>query len=666
LSVTIVVGGGSGNPTPTGSVILTSGSYKSDAATLGSGNATVTLPAGSLAVGSDTLMASYTPDSNSSPIYSGATGTCSAITITEATATLSVTPSSSSVTTTQALTVTLAVSGGGGNPMPTGSVTLTSGGYTSPATSLSSGSATVSIPAGSLAVGSDTLIASYVPDSASFPIYSGATSTSSAVTVAKATPTVTVVPPSSSITTVQSLSVTIVVGGGSGNPTPTGSVILRSGSYTSAAATLGSGGTTVIISSGSLAVGSDTLMASYTPDPNDSAIYSSATGTSSVVTVAKATPTVAITSASSSITAAQALTVMVAVGGGTGNPTPTGSVILTSGSYTSAAAALSSGIAMVTIPAGSLAAGSDTLTAAYTPDMVGSATYNTASNSTAVTITPIGTATPVLTVAPSATTITNQQILNVTVSVAGGSGQARPAGTLALASGSYSSEQTLSSGTANFTIVAGTLSSGDNSLTATYWGDGVYASASGIAAVTVSQVVITVPAPPSASPGGGATATATLSAGNTYSGTMNLTCTLTGSPTGAQSLPTCRLNPASVTIASGGNGTTILTVDTTAGSTTALVRPLRRSLWGSGWGGALLAVVLIFRVPSRRRRRMWMLALIAVSVAACTTGCGGGGGQSTGPSTPATTAGSYIFNVIGTDSANANITASTNVTITVQ
>jgi len=76
------------------------------------------------------------------------------------------------------LTVTVAVSGGAGSPAVTGSVTLTSGSYTSAATALSSGNATINVPAGSLALGSDTLTASYAPDSNDASIYNTASGTS--------------------------------------------------------------------------------------------------------------------------------------------------------------------------------------------------------------------------------------------------------------------------------------------------------------------------------------------------------------------------------------------------------------------------------------------------------------------------------------------------------
>jgi hypothetical protein len=75
LTATVVVSGGSGKATPTGSVIVTSGNYSSAATTLSNGSATVTIAAGTLGLGEDTLIATYTPDATSSPIYTPASGT---------------------------------------------------------------------------------------------------------------------------------------------------------------------------------------------------------------------------------------------------------------------------------------------------------------------------------------------------------------------------------------------------------------------------------------------------------------------------------------------------------------------------------------------------------------------------------------------------------------
>jgi hypothetical protein len=302
--------------------------------------------------------------------------------------TVTVTPSASSITAAQALTVTVAVSGPSGDATPTGSVTLTSGSYTSTAATLSSGSATINVSAGSLATGSDTLTVTYNPDTASSPTYSSASGTASVtVTVpVKITPTVTVTPSALSITTEQALTVTVAVSVPSGDATPTGSVTLTSGSYTSAAATLSSGGATINVTAGSLAAGSDTLTVSYTPDTASSSTFNSATGTSSV-TVAKVTPTVTVTPSLSAIATTQPLIVTVDVSVPSGDPTPSGTVTLTGGGYNSGAVTLSSGSATIDISGGSLAAGSDVLTVNYTPDSTSSPIYNTATGaSSAVTV----------------------------------------------------------------------------------------------------------------------------------------------------------------------------------------------------------------------------------------------------------------------------------------
>ncbi len=77
LSVAVTVGATNGSPTPTGSVILIAGDYASAGTSLSAGVATIIIPMGSLAVGSDTLTVTYLPDPASSSTYSNATGTAS-------------------------------------------------------------------------------------------------------------------------------------------------------------------------------------------------------------------------------------------------------------------------------------------------------------------------------------------------------------------------------------------------------------------------------------------------------------------------------------------------------------------------------------------------------------------------------------------------------------
>jgi hypothetical protein len=66
--------------------VLTGGAYTASAATLSGGSASIIVPAGALAVGSDTLSVAYTPDANGATSYSSATGS-NTVTVTAATKT---------------------------------------------------------------------------------------------------------------------------------------------------------------------------------------------------------------------------------------------------------------------------------------------------------------------------------------------------------------------------------------------------------------------------------------------------------------------------------------------------------------------------------------------------------------------------------------------------
>ncbi|HYB60350.1 MAG TPA: SBBP repeat-containing protein, partial [Methylomirabilota bacterium] len=193
-------------------------------------------------------------------------------------------------------------------------------------------------------------------------------------------PTVTVKPASSTITSALPLTVTVSVSGGTGNPVPTGTVSLASELYSSAATTLNGGTATFDIpgglletDGGTLACGvgpsPDTLVANYIPDAASSLTYkySSALGYVDVVA-----PCILVTPGLTTISLAQAQTQpfmeTIAVTGGTGDPVPTGSVTLTTGAYASAATTLSAGGAKITIPVGTLIAGSNNLSISYSGD----------------------------------------------------------------------------------------------------------------------------------------------------------------------------------------------------------------------------------------------------------------------------------------------------------
>jgi hypothetical protein len=206
------------------------------------------------------------------------------------------------------------------------------------------------------------------------------------------------------------------------------------------------------------------------------------------------TPTVTVTPASNSIAAAQSLAVTVTVTGSDG--VATGSVVLSGGGYTSAATTLVAGSVTLTIAAGSLATGSDMLSATYTPDSSSSSKYNSASGTSTLPVTvnaPL--ATPTVTVTPASPSITTSQSLNVTVTVAGAGGT--PTGAVVLSSGAYlSSSTTLASGSATIAIAAGSLAVGTDTLIGKYTPDAagslIYNSASGNGSVIVTQAAAAV------------------------------------------------------------------------------------------------------------------------------------------------------------------------------
>jgi hypothetical protein len=402
------------------------------------------------------------------------------------------------------------------------------------------------------------------------------------------------------------------------------------------------------------ATGTQQVIASYPGDANNAANISLPIS----LAAAQDTPQVTVQIAPNPASFGTSVTLTATVTGS--GIAPTGTVTFYDGSLKLGSSALNSGIA--TYSSSSIAKGSNSITASYGGD---SNYVQTNSSAVVLTIT-AALLTPTVTVTPSATSITAAQTLTVTVALSGATGGATPSGSVTLASGSYTAQQTLATGTATFTIAPGTLNSGSDILTATYSGDGIYAAATGTATVTVSPVGMAIPAPAPISPGATATATATLTASDSYTGTLNLTCALTTSPTGAQSLPTCSLNPTSVTLKAGASGTSTLTVATTAASANARLAPSGKSVWGFEGGGVVLAGLLMCGVSARRRRWLPMLSLLCIVATSLIIGCNGGSPATTGQGTSATTAGNYVFTITGTDSAQATIKTSTTVTVTVQ
>jgi sugar lactone lactonase YvrE len=510
-----------------------------------------------------------------------------------------------------------------------------------------------------------TVIGSY-PASVSFNSNAANTATLSltgAISTFALPPTVTVTPFYANITVQQPLSVTVVVGG---TPTPTGTLTLSSGSYTSAAATLSSGSATIIIPANSLVLGIDVLTATYTPDAASFAKYTSTTGTSSVDVTLLAKPTVTVTPSASSVSTIQSLSVTVAVTGILA--TPTGTVTLTNGGlYTSPATALISGSVTFNIPAGSLSFGSNPLTASYTPDSGSSSFYGSATGASTVTETKV---IPTVTVTPASTSVTTLQSLSVTVVVGG---TPTPTGTVTLSCASNGSTYptttaTLSSGSATFTISASLLAGSwpalTDTLTASYSGDITYSQTSGSTSVAVTDepikiltTAITVP------PGGNFGNTSTISVVPSYgfTGTVNLTATITSSPANVHDLPTLSFGSTNPVVISGtSNGYATLTVSSVAVGNGALEHSTPKNMRLTVAAGATLGCLLLIGFRSKARERLRALLLIVImflavgGFSACSDSTSGGAG---------TTAGNYIITITGT---SGTVSATNTISLEVQ
>jgi hypothetical protein len=358
LDVTVVVSGGSGNATPTGTVVLTSGAYASSGTALANGSAKITLPAGSLTAGSDVLKASYAPDAASASAYNAATGTTTeAVTIPVYTLSVdSVSPSSG---------VAIGVSPADNNNAAAGTTAFTrayNGGI----------SVTLTAPASS---GANSFVSWSGCTSASTVTCTVAMNSNTAVTASYAPITYTLTVNSTDPASGVGIGVTPADNNSAAGGTTSFSRTYNAGSSVTLTAPATSGTVPFLSWTGCTTAATITCTVAIGGNVTVTANYG------------MITPTVAVTPSLLTITTLQNLTVPVAVSGGSGHAAPTGSVQLTSGTYTSAATPLSNGSASIDVPAGSLATGSDTLTATYTPDAASAATYLSATGtSPAVTV----------------------------------------------------------------------------------------------------------------------------------------------------------------------------------------------------------------------------------------------------------------------------------------
>jgi Bacterial Ig-like domain (group 3) len=171
---------------------------------------------------------------------------------------ISVDASADSINFGTPLSVAVTVAQFDGQPVPAGTVTVSSGAYTSAATTLDgNGAATLTIPVGSLPVGSDLLTAAYAPSAAVSASYSRAWGTA-VVTVNAITPQITFAP----IPSTQTYGTPITAGSLDAIAQSNGSPVSGTFAYTTGAC---GGGPILTAGTSVLDAGSYSITACFTP-----------------------------------------------------------------------------------------------------------------------------------------------------------------------------------------------------------------------------------------------------------------------------------------------------------------------------------------------------------------------------------------------------------------
>ena len=370
--------------------------------------------------------------------------------------------------------------------------------------------------------------------------------------------------------------------------------------------------------------------------------------------VAKIAPVIASTTSltiPTGVIAGQPATFSAKVAGPTGTTAiPTGVITFSSGTTTLGTATLN-GTGTATYTATSLNATTYTVVASYPGDANFSAS---ASTSQALVVTP---ATATVTLTAPATAVTGAPVtLSVKVT---GSGPT-PSGTVTFKDGStVLSTSTLAAGAASYTTSS--LAPGTHTITASYGGDAIFASA------TSATATVNITVPPAIS---FAASPSSLTVTHGTSGTVTFTGTPVGGYTGTVSfacgtLPaaaTCTFAPATLNF----TGTNTAQTSTLTFSTLSPMGRREAGALGSRFMAMTLALLLLPLGKMRRRlnalQRAAVLSLVVFAGAlgmASLTGCGSGS-----PTAAATTPpGSYTVPVVITASG---ATSTINLNITVQ
>ncbi len=345
-------------------------------------------------------------------------------------------------------------------------------------------------------------------------------------------------------------------------------------------------------------------------------------------------------------------------------------------------------------PVHSLAAGAHTIMASYWGD----SSYNASTSaSISFTVQKAGTATFVTSNVNSASSGVVTVMASIRPSSAGSFAQL-PNGTVTFTdkssgavlgtSGGLTPARDPSTGaffsTGTIDVPVSELTLGSNSIVATYNGDANFAASGASAPVVVACIAgcgngtgqtlslsFTRNAPATATSVAGTASTAAVSVlpGGGFTGGVNLTCSVAGTKSDDVNVPTCIFKPATVTITNTQSAEATLTVTTSAAGTTA-ADALGSNIWPVVRGGTVLACLLCFGIPGRRRALTLLSIVLCAFALGGVAACGGTGSSGSRPVTsgdtaPGTTPDQYTVTFRAVDAATGTLTAQDSFTISV-
>ena len=643
FTATVTVPPGGGNVPPDGTVVFSDGAKILGSSPLNTQTGVATFTTSTLADGLHSITATYGGDA-SNQIQGGTSNVVNQDVQVPATISLASNPNPSNYGTPVTFIVAVAPTGA---VAATGTVNLLDGGKQIGTSILAAGTGQITFTTSTLAVGSHSITAAYAGDSNYAP--STSAEVAQVVNQAQTSTAVAAVPNPGIAGGAVTLTATVKVT--QGVSTPTGTVTFTSGANTLGSAALSAAGTATLNST--FAVGSYSIVATYSGDANDSgsasAPYSLPVQIATTATTVTASPSPAIVDSTVSFVA------KVTGNGGM----PTGSVTFSADGASMGTATLDAN-GSATLAYSALAPGTHSITASYAGDANDSPSVSATISLLVATI-------PTATALGASSTGGASSQVTLVAAVVGATGPT-PTGTVTFMNGTtqIGSATLDSSGVA--TLIPN-LATGTYTIVAVYSGDTLH-SPSTSEPVTVSGTPagfnLTVN-PPSVSMAAGQNATVVVTL-TSISGFADANIGM-----GCASLPaavTCHYSSISVGLPANGNQTVQLTIDTnnplSGGASAMNAHPGNR---GASLAGLSILPVLslplsvffgwIFWRFRKRHGAVFTTALVLLlsSAAMLVNGCSGFSQATAAP-------GTYVIQVTATGT-NSNVIHYQNVTLNI-